>query len=160
MLIVLDNVLEEVKLKAVANYFRSIPSKDQQWIDKLYKELEHDISPIYLLLKEASKFFNLSSMVGCEYWSHNGTRPEWHIDKDEVLMQQTGKLSTPICSLVYYSEVQNLEGGWFMTEAERIKPKTNRLIIFSPGLYHGVEHYTGERISIAVNPWSAKPKGY
>ena len=35
-------------------------------------------------------------------------------------------------------------------------PKENRLVIFSPGLYHGVEQFKGVRTSINVNPWNTR----
>ena len=37
-----------------------------------------------------------------------------------------------------------------------ITPQENRLIVFSPGLYHGVQQFTGVRTSINVNPWNTQ----
>ena len=35
-----------------------------------------------------------------------------------------------------------------------VKPIKNRLVIFSPGLLHGVEEFTGKRVSVNINPWA------
>jgi hypothetical protein len=35
-----------------------------------------------------------------------------------------------------------------------VVPKENRLVIFSKGLYHGVEEFEGVRTSININPWN------
>lgn len=160
MLIVIDNVLESIKQEAVADYFQTTTEKEQVWVDTNIQSVHTDQSPAYLLLKEASRFFDLSDMQGFEYWCHNGTRPDWHFDKDELLMNRSGNIKMPICSIVYYAFVKDLQGGWFVTETERIKPKTNRLIIFSPGTFHTVEFYIGKRVSVAINPWTNKPEGY
>ena len=102
----------------------------------------------------------ITSMVGVEQWAHLGTKPEWHIDKDEIVSNRDGVLVTPICSIVFYADVRDLKGGNFMTDSISVTPKTNRLVAFSPGLLHGVEDYTGTRMAVAVNPWAAKPNGY
>lgn len=122
--------------------------------------LQDNQSPMALLLKQASRFFDLSDMVGSEYWAHYGTRPGWHIDKDEKLYQTSGNTECPICSVVYYADVKDLSGGDFMLETATVKPVTNRMIVFAPGLVHGVAPYTGTRLAVAVNPWKHKPLGY
>ena len=71
----------------------------------------------------------------------------------------TGEIVCPLCSVVYYADV-NAVGGAFVTETASIKPVTNRMIVFSPGVLHGVEEYTGTRMSVAVNPWAKPPMGY
>ena len=43
---------------------------------------------------------------------------------------------------------------------EKIKPKTNRAIIFSSNLEHMVEPFTGTRLSVSINPWNKKPKAH
>ena len=74
-------------------------------------------------------------------------------DKDEQLNGNKSILSFPLCSMVYYLIVENLEGGQLHVEDDIITPKTNRLVIFSPGKNHYVQPYTGTRISMLVNPW-------
>lgn len=160
MLIILDDVLSEAHRDAVVKFFsQSDETRSMKWesggVDKLYQ----NNSPMALLLKEASKYFDLASMVGTEYWAHYGTRPDWHIDKDEKLWTQTGELRCPICSIVYYAEI-DVVGGNFVTSTDTVKPITNRMIMFSPNLLHGVEPYTGVRLSVAVNPWAYKPLAY
>jgi hypothetical protein len=157
MLIVVDNVLAEDARKVVVEYFsQSDTVRDSQWADAGW-----DVdSPMAQIVANVSKFFDLSKMVGCEYWAHYGTRPEWHVDKDEELMRRAGELAMPLCSIVYYADVQNLVGGQFMTKTEMVTPVTNRILAFSPGVFHGVADYSGTRLSVAVNPWAQKPEGY
>ena len=47
-----------------------------------------------------------------------------------------------------------MEGGELLLDGDKILPKTNRLVIFAPGIPHNVEDFTGERISMMVNPWN------
>lgn len=161
MLIVLDDVLDEERRLAVVAFFsQSDEARSMKWERGGVDSLRGNKSPMALLLKQASRFFDLSDMIGSEYWAHYGTRPDWHIDKDEKLHQISGNTECPICSVVYYADVEDLEGGDFMTETATVKPVTNRMIAFSPGLIHGVAPYTGTRLSVAVNPWKKQPLGY
>lgn len=160
MLIVLDDVLDEAHRQAVVGYFaRGDEERKMRWESGGAEKLEGDNSPMALLLKQAAKFFDLSRMVGSEYWAHYGTRPDWHVDKDEKLYEMSGNTEFPICSIVYYADVDVI-GGNFMTETATVKPITNRMVVFAPGLVHGVEPFTGTRLAVAVNPWAHKPIGY
>lgn len=160
MLIVLDGVLDEAHRQAVVDYFaRGEEERKMRWQPGEAEKLEVNNSPMALLLKQAAKFFDLSSMVGSEYWAHYGTRPDWHVDKDEKLYKMSGNTEFPICSIVYYADVDVI-GGNFMTETATVKPITNRMIVFAPGLVHGVEPYTGTRLAVSINPWAHKPVGY
>ena len=47
-----------------------------------------------------------------------------------------------------------MKGGELLLGSDKILPKTNRLVIFAPGIPHNVEDFTGERISMMVNPWN------
>ena len=49
----------------------------------------------------------------------------------------------------------DLQGGKLEFEdGRKITPKTNRLVVFGPGIRHNVEeNYIGDRISLALNPW-------
>ena len=59
----------------------------------------------------ANQFINLDSCVGYEFWTQKNTRPsKWHQDKDEQLNGNKSILSFPLCSMVYYLIVENLEG--------------------------------------------------
>lgn len=160
MLIVLDDVLDIQSRMAVVSYFSgSTEARAMKWEDGSVNKIDKDKSPMALLLNLAAKHFDLYSMVGSEYWAHYGTKPDWHIDKDEKLFQTSGKIEHPICSIVYYADIK-MTGGNFMTETATVTPVTNRMIAFSPGLLHGVAPFTGTRLAVAVNPWSHKPMGY
>lgn len=160
MLVILDDVLDEERRAAVVGFFsQSDEARVMKWERGGVDKLRGNMSPMAILLKQASRFFDLSDMIGSEYWAHYGTRPDWHVDKDEKLYQMSGNTEHPICSIVYYADV-DVEGGDFMTETATVKPVTNRMVVFSPGLVHGVAPYTGTRLSVAVNPWAIKPLGY
>jgi len=160
MLIVLDNVLDESQRSSTAKYFlANNEARKMTWTYTDLSVIQNDNSILSFLIKKASKFFDLTSMIGCECWAHFGTYPGMHIDKDEVLQNTAGKLAFPLCSIVYYADIDVI-GGMFFTETISVKPITNRLVIFSPGILHGVEPYRGRRLSIAINPWANKPMGY
>ena len=107
------------------------------------------------ILDIAGKYFNLSNAVGYEFWGHNGTKPEWHYDKDETLYKTKQQLVFPLCSTVYYLEASKLRGGELLIGNDLVVvPKTNRLVIFAPGIYHTVKPYEGKRVSLLINPWS------
>ena len=107
------------------------------------------------MIRVASQFVNLEECIGYEFWTQKNTRPsKWHYDKDEQLKGNENVVSFPLCSMIYYLIVENLDGGQLQVEDDIITPKTNRLVIFSPGKYHYVQPYTGTRISMLVNPWN------
>lgn len=161
MLIVLDNVLTDPEVAAVRNIVHTDPAiSTMRWIDGDYALAMANPSPIATLLSIANRYFDLNNMCGAEFWAHNGTRPDWHVDKDEKLSETSGNLAYPICSIVYYAEVNNLKDGMFMTDTINITPLNNRMVIFAPGIAHGVQPYEGTRVSLAVNPWATKPMGY
>ena len=106
------------------------------------------------LLNECSKYYNLDLCLGYEFWTQNNSRPtDWHYDKDEQLWETTGNYKFPICSIVFYLKVNNLVGGLLHLGDTIITPKTNRMIIFPPAVFHYVEEFEGERISFLLNPW-------
>ena len=76
-------------------------------------------------------------------------------DKDEKLYEEKKELRFPLCSCVFYPVADdNLVGGQLMFKNQVvITPKRNRLVVFSPGLYHGVQQFRGKRTSININPW-------
>ncbi len=109
------------------------------------------------LLEIGGKYIDISSAIGYETWIRINTRPAgWHCDQDDRLNLTQNKTSYPLCSMVYYPFVaDDLEGGRLVFEDGRIiEPKTNRLVVFGPGIRHNVEEdYIGDRISFALNPW-------
>lgn len=160
MLIVIDNFLPIDKNKETVDFFTKYDASCSQWFDGKLNDYLNASSFISDCIKKVSNYFDLTNMVGCEMWCHHNTRPDWHYDKDEKLSQETNEIKMPLCSIVYYGLVNDLIGGKFITETISITPITNRLIIFSPNTYHAVEEYTGNRLSIAINPWNIKPKAY
>tara|TARA_R100000742_G_C4268266_1_gene86629 strand:+ start:884 stop:1402 length:519 start_codon:yes stop_codon:yes gene_type:complete len=119
-------------------------------------DCEHDNSEMCnQILRHAGKYFDISKMVGYDYWTHTNTRPmQWHYDKDEIAYTTKGVTRYPICSTVFYLEVENLSNGKLQFKnGVEVTPRENRLVLFSPGLYHGVEQFKGLRTGINVNPW-------
>ena len=160
MLIILDDVLDDANHRAVKEYFASSENaRKMNWAEGSLNTISGYGSPLSKIIGVVSKYVDLTNMQGCEYWAHYGTRPNWHVDKDEELFKQTGDVVCPICSIVYYADIEVI-GGSFITDTINVMPITNRMIIFSKGLMHSVAPYTGTRLSIAVNPWSHKPRGY
>lgn len=154
-LIVQDDILSDQDRQGVYDLFNNNKkSKQSAWIDK--QDLPDCLKPLKEL---AEKEFDISSAVGFELWTHYNTKPDWHYDKDEYTSSTTGEIKTPLCSIAYYPYIDKLTGGNFVTEDIIVTPVTNRTIIFSPGLYHGVQQYTGTRFSLLLNPWQYKLQG-
>jgi hypothetical protein len=120
---------------------------------------EHSNKPMCdQILRHAGKYFNLTQMTGYDHWTHTNTRPmQWHYDKDESAYLKMRLKRYPVCSTVFYLEIENLENGKLQFgNGVEIEPLANRLVVFSPGLYHGVEEFTGTRTSININPWNTE----
>lgn len=162
MVYVIDDALDEASRAATIDYFLSLktvevkPKTKTNWADGTYKQILDYGSPLAKILEHAKQAIDLDLMVGCEYWANIDTKTGWHKDTDERLLYSTGKEQFPICSCVYYAEVNNLIGGDLVFETLRISPVVNRLVIFSPNLLHVVEDFSGARMSVAVNPWQYK----
>lgn len=150
--LVVDNVLTEEELIATKLFFENLKDGNTKWINKD----EPTYFPLEKILNLVGQTFDLSAMVGCECWSHVNTGAGWHVDKDESTWTERRELKHPICSIVYYPHIKNMQGGKFITKTHLALPVPNRLLAFSPGLYHSVEKFMGERMSCAINPWSYK----
>ena len=124
----------------------------------MWYSLKQD-DPVNTILMLCNKYINIESIIGYEMWcnSDNGYAPPMHYDKDEKLFHEHKELSFPLCSIVYYPLVENLIGGKFYTNDISFIPKTNRLLIFSPGILHGVKSYQGFRKAVSINPWVSIP---
>jgi hypothetical protein len=117
---------------------------------------------------------NVHEMCGLE-WSL-----KLHFDKDEDKWHESKQIVGPKIGTVFYParEIDEMEGGelWFWEkfpperanddgtiflppeQAEIIKPKFNRLIIFDAKCLHGVAKITkGRRRAIAINLWDSPP---
>jgi len=117
-------------------------------------EAEHKYKDFCLsILQIAGDYFDLSNAVGYEFWGHNGTKPDWHYDKDEVLFEKDRTLSFPLCSTAYYLAISGMKGGELVVQQDTITPKPNRLVIFAPGKFHTVRPFAGKRVSLLINPW-------
>ena len=157
MIIILDDIID-LKSNFQRDSMRVLDELNEPNINEKWYSLDeqHPFDNFCnSMIGVANQFINLDSCVGYEFWTQKNTRPsKWHQDKDEQLNGNKSILSFPLCSMVYYLIVENLEGGQLHVEDDIITPKTNRLVIFSPGKYHYVQPYTGTRISMLVNPWN------
>lgn len=149
-----DNVLGADMLRSVQERFEAMQDRSERWVTGNMDSLATTDPAIAEILCVAAQSFDLSGMAGVEQWCHYGTKPGWHVDKDEQLFRSTGFLSYPICSIVFYAKADKLVGGRFLTEDFAVTPKTNSLLVFAPGLVHGVEDYSGSRMAVAINPWA------
>jgi hypothetical protein len=153
MLVIVDDFLNQEQKLEVQSWCRfTTPLNWKNFTLQNAEQLSH--TPVGQILSFVSKFFDLSEMIGFEYWINHNTDKVWHYDTD--LSDDEGRY--PICSIVYYPQVGTVSGGNFLTETESIKPKENRLLFFSPGIYHCVESFEGQRVSLAINPWKYKVK--
>ena len=156
MVIILDDVvnLNSSFQRDIINVFSERKQKniDERWYSLDEEHMFKDFC--VQMITKANYYVNLTSCIGYEFWTQNNTRPaRRHQDKDERLVERTGEYSFPLCSLIYYPIVENLEGGQLHVDDAIITPKTNRLVIMSPGMWHYVEKFTGTRISFLINPW-------
>ena len=113
----------------------------------------------------ASRYFDLSKMIGYEIWYNIGNvQTSWHIDKDEKKMRESNVLSLPICTITYYPHIQKNEGGGELLfrdyEIESIRPETNRIVCFDPGISHRVNEFNFERVSVIICPWTYPVEKY
>ena len=149
---VVDNSTFQSDCIKLSESGKNIPEK---WYSLDEKHIFQDFC--IQMINLSSQMYDLTSCVGYEFWTHYNTTPRnWHIDKDEQLKIKTGYTRFPLCSMVYYVYVDELRGGKLHIEDDVITPKSNRLVIFSPGKYHCVEPFLGKRITLCVNPWSEK----
>ena len=101
----------------------------------------------------AQVLYRTQDAVGYEIWQRE-SHTDLHIDKDEELYRRRQILTYPICSIVFYYDVQDLKGGELYSDSWEITPKKNRLVVFGPNVTHGVRPFTGIRKSVLVNPWA------
>lgn len=143
-LIILDDVFDASTVAEIAGFDYG---EGEQWYE-LGANPAHE-----RILDLCAQHFDLGAVVGYEMWRNSGN-PGWHVDKDERLFRERKEHRYPQCSAVYYADVGEMSGGEFFTDDVRYFPRTNRLVMFSPGLYHGVAAYTGRRFAVSLNPWN------
>ena len=151
---IFDDTFAEKDLKAVQHWAVSL-SDDDTWFDS------DQLSFASQLVDMASKYFDLSAMIGCEMHINYDT-PNPHKDKDEDAWSIRRELIHPLCSIVYYPLVNVSKGGnlFFPEYGVSIAPRTNRTVIFRSDLLHAGTPCTGIRQSIGINPWDKKPFAY
>ena len=140
MIVIVDNFLDNTSIISFIEEFKGIEEAPEL---------------VKVILDKANNYFDLSKIKYYEAWTHANTIPGgMHYDKDEPLFAD-GKLKFPLCSTVFYANVsEDVQGGKLLFENGIIvEPKVIRLVILSPGLYHGVEPFRGKRTSININPW-------
>lgn len=147
MIVIVDNFLDNTSIISFIEEFKGIEEAPEL---------------VKTILGKANDYFDLSKVKYYEAWTHANTIPGgMHYDKDEPLFAE-GKLKFPLCSTVFYANVsEDIKGGKLLFEnGVTVEPKFNRLVIFSPGLYHGVEGFRGKRTSININPWIEPIRGW
>ena len=111
---------------------------------------------------------------GVEWWCNTNNDLDWHIDKDELEGQRSGRYVLPLLSTVFYPHVSCAGGELLIADNPPISngyegpmptfrsvisipPVVNRLVLFSPGILHRINPFEGERYSVAVNIWPQAP---
>ena len=124
------------------------------------------------LLPLATSF--ASHRAGVEWWCNTNNDLDWHIDKDELEGQRSGRFVLPLLSTVFYPHVSCAGGELLVADSPPIEngyqgplptfrsvisipPVVNRLVLFSPGILHRINPFEGERYSVAVNIWEQAP---
>jgi hypothetical protein len=106
------------------------------------------------LVSKALQYFQIQHFAGLEIWTHYNSRPDWHYDRDEKKYERERVNSFPLCSIIFYPRINIVSGGELVIkDGITIQPRTNRLVLMSPGTYHKVEPFVGERFSLLVNVW-------
>jgi len=119
---------------------------------------------------------NPVELKGVEWWGYDSIDVKVdgkiaipvHVDYDGGLEMLTGEVVCPELTYVFYDMVdEDLEGGDLVIyETDRnniidtIKPKSNRLIVFSGGLPHEVLSFNGRRRSYIILPWKNRPREF
>jgi len=153
VIVVKDDVLPQSMISSIVDYYIKNPDRLLgNWYTEMFDWQQE-------LVNQAKSFFDLSEMIGFESWGHIHSRPDWHVDRDELAFKN-GLEERPICSIVFYPLIKIISGGEFVTGTESIQPRTNRAIFFSSGTIHSVQPWRGDRISVALNPWGFLPYTY
>jgi len=149
--IILDDVFEDSIRKQIIdfNYNSDDPNHTSIW----YNIGENPIHE--KIVDMAREYFDLSEMTCYELWS-NKAALGWHRDKNERKRESNNVFSYPLCTMVYYAEVECLMGGEFMTKDIRYIPVTNRLVMFSSEVLHRVKPFNGRRLAITFNTWKER----
>jgi len=136
-------------------YYPRPKQGEMEWF--LMDEQTENDDFIYSIFMMAEKVFDMEKVWGYEIWEKVNVSTHLHLDKDEKLYERRGVLSYPICSVIYYYDVEDLVGGELVSPGNwSIIPKQNRLVIFGPAVPHQVLDFTGTRKSVLVNFWQER----
>jgi predicted 2-oxoglutarate/Fe(II)-dependent dioxygenase YbiX len=136
----------------------------QQWITK--KHFPKSLSKIASMYP--------CDFAGFEWWCYDslnfgghGLAIARHIDCDAALLMLSGSVVYPDYTFLFYDDVdENLEGGDCIfydkddKEMQRVKPVANRLVVFSGGMPHAVETFSGNRRSYVFLAWKNRPREF
>tara|TARA_R100001460_G_scaffold24949_4_gene50112 strand:- start:791 stop:1270 length:480 start_codon:yes stop_codon:yes gene_type:complete len=151
VVIILDDVIGESDFQKDALDILKDGNIEETWYN--LNDQHHFDNFCTQFINVANQYLDLTSCIGYEFWTQNNTKPvDWHYDKDERLSKDN-VFSFPLCSIVYYLVVENLKGGQLLIEDDIITPRTDRMVIFSPGKLHTVQSFEGNRVSLLINPW-------
>lgn len=186
-IIILDDVIHQDCFEKLQKDFLGFidGSTDEDWFLLNTKHYFQDFC--LSLINLAGTYYNLSTCGGYEFWIHEHTKPPtWHIDNDERRRTENNVMIFPLCSIVYYLQVENLIGGELKISHNNnvrlnstnavyeevrnnyldnksddiIVPKTNRIVMFPSGKFHNVNSFTGKRIALVINPWDINKYKY
>lgn len=173
-LLVFDDWLTTRELEAVHEAVRAHYALKEDASDPVFswyspKQYRH-VSDLDTTNKETAEFYIqtlaarlhplITAEAGYEWWSNVGNSLDMHVDKDETHYDETGEFLYPSWSTVLYTDVDLKSGGELILEDHAlVVPKTNRLVVFGPGINHGINDFQGRRSSLAVNFWDVTPKG-
>lgn len=186
-IIILDDVIHQDCFEKLQKDFLGFidGSTDEDWFLLNTKHYFQDFC--LSLINLAGTYYNLSTCGGYEFWIHEHTKPPtWHIDNDERRRTENNVMIFPLCSIVYYLQVENLIGGELKISHNNnvrlnstnavyeevrnncldnksddiIVPKTNRIVMFPAGMFHAVNSFAGNRISMIINPWDISKYKY
>tara|TARA_A100001011_G_C14168919_1_gene781572 strand:- start:132 stop:677 length:546 start_codon:yes stop_codon:yes gene_type:complete len=173
-MIVVDNFIKDkILLDELKNEKFWSSMAQLNWWDGWWKIEPRNICENFIKIVW-KQFTNVENKIaGFEYWSNvhqTGDGLNWHVDKDEKLMQEKKEIVMPSMGLVYYAISEELDGGYLeianspdrnnveSSKIERLKPIENRLIMFNPSYPHRVSPInSGRRRAIIVNAWPKKP---
>lgn len=169
-MIIIDNFLEGSLLEEIRQDHLWNGNLSSKWIDKNSPAVDTytKVGNYIWYDKIVADYYH----VGYEYWTQviSNRSLDRHYDKDEYLYETQKIIKNPIVGSIYYAhedpipgEEEPVIGGYLEIldsrgEIERIKPVSNRLIIFDTKLLHGVTEATGTtRRSLLTNIWETKP---
>jgi hypothetical protein len=171
MIIIEDNAFDseygERFLETLKKYFPETPewkSKEGGNLNFVKFNAPSIFTPfVSIALEKVRTYVDISQAIGSEFWYNemSGDRSQGniHIDNDEVLRAETGYISSPLVSIIYYPiDSDSRCGDLYVPDADiHIKPKKNRLVLLGKDTKHVVQEGTGTRVSIMMNPFSYVP---